>query len=94
VNVVSSYVRLIPNQEGVAPGTTTRYYGAATWSGTSFAAPMIAAELARLRRAGMPPEEARHKVCELYPAAPGAAALPEGAVPGRRQPPRSTQPVV
>jgi hypothetical protein len=59
VDVVSSYVRLLPGEEGVAPGTTTRVYGAARWSGTSFAAPRVAAEVARLRHQGCSADEAR-----------------------------------
>jgi len=66
VDVVSSYVRFAPADEGVAPGTATRIYGAATWSGTSFAAPRVAAEIARLRHAGMTPEQARWMVCESF----------------------------
>ncbi|HEY3609868.1 MAG TPA: S8 family serine peptidase, partial [Pseudonocardiaceae bacterium] len=62
VDVVSSYVRLLPAEEGVAPGTVTRVYGAARWSGTSFAAPRIAAELAGLRHRGVPAGEARAMV--------------------------------
>jgi subtilisin family serine protease len=59
VDVVSSYVRLLPGEEGVAPGTTTRVYGAATWSGTSFAAPRVAADVARALHDGMSPDQAR-----------------------------------
>jgi hypothetical protein len=59
VDVVSSFVRLLPGEEGVAPGTTTRLYGAATWSGTSFAAPRVAADIAVALHRGMPPDEAR-----------------------------------
>jgi thermitase len=62
VDVVSSYVRLLPGEEGVAPGTTTRVYGAARWSGTSFAAPRIAAELAHLRHQGRTVDEARSAI--------------------------------
>ncbi|HEX9337456.1 MAG TPA: S8/S53 family peptidase [Pseudonocardiaceae bacterium] len=62
VEVVSSYVRLMPAEEGVAPGTTTRLYGTARWSGTSFAAPRIAADVARLRHDGLPASAARAMV--------------------------------
>src|SRR6266702_702097 len=62
VDVVSSYVRLLPGGEGVAPGTTTRVYGTARWSGTSFAAPRIAADVARLRHEGVSAGEARAMV--------------------------------
>jgi subtilisin family serine protease len=62
VDVISSYVRLLPAQDGVAPGTTTRVYGAARWSGTSFAAPRIAADVARLRHAGASAGDAREMV--------------------------------
>jgi subtilisin family serine protease len=57
VNVVSSFVRLLPAAEGVAPGTEAREYGAARWSGTSFAAPRVAADVANLLRAGRPAGE-------------------------------------
>lgn len=63
VDVVSSYVRLLTGEQGVAPGTTTRVYGAARWSGTSFAAPRVAAEVARLLHDGVPAEEAKARVC-------------------------------
>jgi subtilisin family serine protease len=62
VDVVSSFVRLLPGEEGVAPGTTTRMYGAATWSGTSFAAPKIAADMAAALHGGMTPEQAKATV--------------------------------
>lgn len=62
VDVVSSHVRLSPGEEGVAPGTTTRTYGAARWSGTSFAAPRVAASVAVALREGMSPEQARSAV--------------------------------
>ncbi|HEX4720889.1 MAG TPA: S8/S53 family peptidase [Pseudonocardiaceae bacterium] len=62
VDVVSSYVRLVPGEDGVAPGTTTRVYGTARWSGTSFAAPRIAADIARLRHDGVPAAAARTMV--------------------------------
>jgi subtilisin family serine protease len=62
VDVISSYVRLLPAEDGVAPGTTTRVYGAARWSGTSFAAPRIAADVARLRHAGASAGDAREMV--------------------------------
>ena len=64
LNVVSSFVRLKPPTEGTAPGTELREYGAARWSGTSFAAPHIAADLAKLLHAGHTPTEAldRHSL--------------------------------
>lgn len=62
VDVVSSYVRLLPGTEGVAPGTTTRVYGTARWSGTSFAAPRVAADVARLRHDGLSAADARAAV--------------------------------
>lgn len=58
VDVISSFVRRIPDTEGVAPGTEAREYGAATWSGTSFAAPRIAADLAKLLHTGHTPASA------------------------------------
>lgn len=59
VDVVSSHVRFIPAERGVAPDTEARAYGAARWSGTSFAAPAVAAHVAVLRRAGLPTAVAR-----------------------------------
>jgi thermitase len=58
VDVLSSFVRAVPDQ-GVAAGTVTRRYGGARWSGSSFAAPRIAADLARLLRDGATPTQAR-----------------------------------
>jgi subtilisin family serine protease len=55
VDVISSHVRLTPGTPGVAPGTQAREYGVARWSGTSFAAPSIAADLAKLLHAGHTP---------------------------------------
>jgi hypothetical protein len=57
VDVVSSYVRYRPAGRGVAAGTETREYGAAIWSGTSFAAPRVAAELAVLIHKGHSAQE-------------------------------------
>jgi subtilisin family serine protease len=62
VDVVSSYVRLLPGEEGVAPGTTTRVYGAAKWSGTSFATPRVAADVAVALHHGRSPDQARSAV--------------------------------
>lgn len=59
VDVLSSYVRLLPGEEGVAPGTTTRRYGSARWSGTSFSAARVAASVALALREGMSPDQAR-----------------------------------
>ncbi|WP_237774619.1 S8 family peptidase [Actinosynnema sp. ALI-1.44] len=58
VDVTSSHVRLKTGTEGVAPGTEAREYGVARWSGTSFAAPKIAADLANLMREGHTPDQA------------------------------------
>ncbi|MFC0115261.1 S8 family peptidase [Kibdelosporangium aridum] len=58
VDITSSYVRLKTGTEGVAPGTEAREYGTARWSGTSFAAPRIAADLAKLLHNGHTPAEA------------------------------------
>ncbi|HEX3792618.1 MAG TPA: S8/S53 family peptidase [Pseudonocardiaceae bacterium] len=63
VEVRSSFVRLARDEHGIAPDTATRVYGGASWSGTSFAAPRIAAHLAHLLRVGMPPKAARGQVC-------------------------------
>lgn len=64
VDVISSHVRLKPDTPGTAPGTEAREYGTARWSGTSFAAPHIAADLAKLLHAGHSPAEAldRHSL--------------------------------
>ncbi len=67
VDVVSSYVRLRPARNDTAPGTETRSYGFARWSGTSFAAPRVAAEVAALRHSGLDPARARAAACERHP---------------------------
>jgi subtilisin family serine protease len=46
VDIVSSFVHFRPTP-GLAPGTEPREYAAASWTGTSFAAPQIAATLAQ-----------------------------------------------
>jgi subtilisin family serine protease len=65
VDVVSSHVRLRPSP-GSAPGTETREYGYARWSGTSFAAPRVAAVVARLLRDGRTPAQARVEAALLF----------------------------
>lgn len=67
VDVVSSFVRFQPGERGVAADTETRTYGAARWSGTSFAAPRVAAEIATLRHRGLPVAAAREQACRSYP---------------------------
>ena len=66
VDVVSSFVRAAVDDFDVAPETVTREYGAATWSGTSFAAPHAAAALARLLRRGCDPVEARERIINSF----------------------------
>jgi subtilisin family serine protease len=61
VDVVSSHVRLGP-ADGTAADTEPRVYGAARWSGTSFAAPKIAADVANLMHDGLSAADARLKV--------------------------------
>lgn len=61
VDVVSSFVHFRPTS-GVAPHTETREYGAAAWTGTSFAAPRIAAELASLLHTGLSTHDARRVI--------------------------------
>ncbi|TCO65165.1 subtilase family protein [Actinocrispum wychmicini] len=57
VDITSSHVRLMPDSPTVAPGTETREYGVARWSGTSFAAPKIAADLANNLHANHRPSQ-------------------------------------
>jgi thermitase len=52
VDIVSSFVHFNPDPDA-APGTEPRSYGAATWTGTSFAAPQVAADLATLLHTGL-----------------------------------------
>jgi hypothetical protein len=66
VDIVSSFVRAVQHEHGIAPETVTREYGAAKWSGTSFAAPRVAASLARLLHAGIPPKAAREHVSNSF----------------------------
>ncbi len=57
VDIVSSFVHFRPIP-GVAPGTEPREYGAAMWTGTSFAAPYVAADLAtQLHAASVPSQK-------------------------------------
>jgi hypothetical protein len=51
VDVVSSFVAFRPT-EAAAPDTETREYGAAAWTGTSFAAPRVAAHVATMLHNG------------------------------------------
>jgi hypothetical protein len=53
-------------------GDPDDFRGAATWSGTSFAAPLVAAKLARLVAEGLTPREAVARLLD----APGLARLP------------------
>lgn len=59
VDVVSSFVRL------TAGGG--RSYGFARWSGTSFAAPRVAGEIALALSTGSTPDDARDLTCKRYP---------------------------
>ncbi|MBM7812509.1 S8 family peptidase [Saccharothrix algeriensis] len=74
VDVTSSHVRLTPSADA-APGTETREYGYARWSGTSFAAPRVAADIARLLHLGVPPAEAVRQITR-HPDGPPAALQP------------------
>ncbi|GAB3293770.1 S8 family peptidase [Parasphingorhabdus pacifica] len=60
VDVVSSYVRLAQRGRG-------RTYGFASWSGTSFAAPRLAAEVASALHAGHETADATSIACQKYP---------------------------
>ncbi|MEV4311930.1 S8/S53 family peptidase [Actinocrispum sp. NPDC049592] len=64
VDVVSSHVGLITGTPGTTPGMEARQYSVARWSGTSFAAAKIAADLARLLHVGHTPTDAldRHSL--------------------------------
>lgn len=64
VDVVSSHVRLLPAH---AEADEPRSYGFARWSGTSFAAPQVAAEIATALSTGMKPTEAADRACRQYP---------------------------
>ncbi|MBB5154591.1 S8 family peptidase [Saccharopolyspora phatthalungensis] len=59
VDVTSSFVRM-------APGGRRRF-GYARWSGTSFAAPQVAAAVANALQQGHDPDEARDLACRDYP---------------------------
>jgi thermitase len=61
VNIVSSFVQFRPSA-GLAPDTEPRTYGAARWTGTSFAAPHIAADIANLLHTGLSTHDARRIV--------------------------------
>lgn len=67
VDVVSSFVQLQARAGRSAPDTETRDYGYARWSGTSFAAPLIAAEIANRRRAGADIPEAVRLTTAAFP---------------------------
>jgi thermitase len=68
VDIVSAYVHFRPTRRGLAPDTEPREYGAATWSGTSFAAPHLAAAIATLLHSGLSRPEARQQACDRFPA--------------------------
>lgn len=74
VDVVSCFVRLEPAGQDCAPGTESRRYGMARWSGTSFAAPRVAAEVATLRSSGHTAAQARELACARHPFVPPVAA--------------------
>ena len=60
VDVVSSFVRL-------RPGSGERDYGFARWSGTSFATPQVAAEIATAIARGCGVGEAVRSAVDRYP---------------------------
>ncbi len=70
VDVVSSFVRMSD------PDGVQREYTAAAWSGTSFAAPRVAAEVAALRRSGMDAASAREQACARSPVPGRPVAAP------------------
>ncbi len=61
VDVVSSHVRLLPGRRG------ERHYGYASWSGTSFAAPRVAAAAASAVRDGADADRAARDAVRRYP---------------------------
>ncbi len=74
LDVVSTYfTEFDGNTPPDAVGDPDRFRGAASWSGTSFAAPLVAGKIARLvREKGLLPKQAVQRL--LY--APGLARLP------------------
>jgi thermitase len=64
VEVVSSHVRL---ESSGAPGATTRSYGCAKWSGTSFSAPLVAAAAAVALHDGYDATAAARIAQQRYP---------------------------
>jgi thermitase len=66
VDVVSSFVHLQAGGRS-APDTEIRDYGFARWSGTSFAAPLIAAEIANRRRTGADIQQAVLSTTAAFP---------------------------
>ncbi|HEV2783061.1 MAG TPA: S8/S53 family peptidase [Actinophytocola sp.] len=67
VDIVSSFVRFHPPERGQAHDTETRRYGAASWSGTSFAAPRLAAVIATLLHTGRTLPEAHQQTRDRFP---------------------------
>ena len=67
MDVKSSFVHLLPGTGRSAPRTENRDYGFAMWSGTSFAAPRLAAEVARLRHMGESPDNAKRLATTAFP---------------------------
>jgi hypothetical protein len=85
VDVESSYVELQPDEVGQDLGGEDRVYGTASWSGTSFAAPQVAAAIATRLHEGHPARDAATLAMAAFP--PPAADRPDLTAAARPAPP-------